>query len=169
MQIIKTNLDKSYSTHMGLLIKVVQMSQGDVVELGTGPFSTPLLHWMCKDMNRRLISYENDEEFYYFAKRFQSSLHRIVHVRDWGDDVDPRPHRGVVFVDHAPTIRRGIEAVRFKDSADYIILHDTEDSETNNYNIVWPNFKYFYTWKDCRPWVSVVSNFKDLKKIMNTL
>lgn len=143
---------------MGILVKVLLLSQGDVVELGAGPFSTPLLHWVCKDMNRKLISYESNIDYYNYARQYRSRLHRIVLVNNW-DEIDTKTHRGVVFIDHHPSPRRGIEADRFKDSADYIVMHDT------NYRPDYkdaPRFKHIYTWKECRPWVTVASNLKDL-------
>jgi hypothetical protein len=153
------NLGKNWTTHMGVLVKVLYQSQGDVAELGAGPFSTPLLHWVCKDLNCRLISYENNLDFYNYARRFQSQLHSIVFVKNW-DEIDTQTHRGVAFIDHAPIERRKIDIVRLKNTVDYLVIHDT-----NGYGYeeeVWPHFRYIYTWKECRPWVSVVSNFKDL-------
>lgn len=160
---IRANLNKTLTTHMGVLVKVLQMSEGDVVELGAGPASTPLLHWICKDMNRRLISYENDPKFYNLARLYRSKMHSIIFVENWDDDLDTKIHRGVVFIDHYPEIRRGTDVIRFKDSADYIVMHDTEKEEKNGYEKIWLHFKYSYTWRECRPWVSVVSNFKEVK------
>lgn len=159
---IRVELGKAWTTHMGILVKVLFTSDGDVVELGAGPNSTPLLHWVCKDMNRRLISYENNPEYYDYARQFRSGLHRIVFVKNW-DEVDAATRSGVVFIDHAPSPRRAVDAVRFKDSADYIVMHDTEAEKY--YREAWPHFKYIYTWKESRPWVSVVSNFKDLSRL----
>jgi hypothetical protein len=159
---LQANLTKSWTTHMGVLVKVLLISSGDVVELGAGPFSTPLLHWVCKSMNRRLITYENNPEFYNYARQFRSRLHRIVFVKNW-DEVDASTHRGLVFIDHAPATRRGTDVIRFKDSADYIVMHDTNSEK--DYTNVWEHFKDTYTWKECRPWVSVVSNFKNLSKL----
>lgn len=159
---LKPDLKKAYTTYMGVLIKVVLMSEGDVIELGAGPASTPLLHWLCKDMNRKLISYEIDPEYYEYARQYQSNLHRIRFVTNW-DEVDTKTHRGLVFIDHNPFNRRGPDTIRFKDSADYIVMHDTDCEQ--DFQMVWPNFKNAYTWKDSRPWVSVVSNFKSLSSL----
>ena len=156
------NLKKAYTTHMGVLAKVISISKGDVVELGAGPFSTPLLHWLCKDMNRRLISYENDPEYYNYARQFRSRLHRIILVKDW-DEVDFKAHRGVVFIDHNPFSRRATDTIKFKSSADYVVIHDTECER--DFGVVWPHFKHIYTWRQCHPWVSVISNFKDLSNL----
>lgn len=159
--IIEANLSKRWSTHLGVLTKVLQASSGDVLEFGSGPFSTPLLHWLCKDMNRLLISYENNSEFYNFARQFQSRLHRIRFVTNYSE-VDTKTHRGLVFIDRQPDYTRGDIALLFKDSADYLVLHDIEVEKSYGYEKIWPHFKNAYTWKECRPWVSVVSNFKDL-------
>lgn len=153
------NLGKTATTYMGVLTKVLLMSEGDVLELGAGPTSTPLLHWICKDMNRMLISYENDPEVYNFARQYQSRLHRVRFVKDW-DEIDTNIHRGLVFAGHGPAERRGLDAIRFKDSTDYIVIHNTNNE--NYYADVWKHFKHIYTWKESLPWTSVVSNFKDL-------
>jgi hypothetical protein len=154
-------LGKAWTTHIGVLVKVLYASTGDVVEMGAGPASTPLLHWICKDMNRKLISYEANPDYYNYARQFASWLHKIVLVKNW-DDIDTKTHRGVVFIDHATAERRSVDALRFKDSADYIVMHDSDAEKFYGYDKIWKYFKYRYDWKACRPWVSVVSNFKNL-------
>jgi hypothetical protein len=148
------------------LIKVIQCSKGDVVEVGVGPFSTPILHWLCKEYKRNLISYEDDKEYYDFAKQFQSQTHRIRLVSDW-KKLDYETKRGVIFIDNHPSMTRAEIAIRFKDTADYIVMHDTEPDHDKEYNWerVWNVFKYQYHWTECRPWTSVVSNFKKLKSL----
>lgn len=156
---IKPFLEKPWTTYIGVLVKVLNVSDGDVVELGAGPFSTPLLHWICKDMHRNLISYENDPDYYEFAKQFRSYFHKVVFVKDW-EKVDSETKRGVVFIDHRPITRRLAELIKFKNAADYVVIHDTDN--TDYYNDISKHYKHVYTWKKCRPWTSVASNFKDL-------
>jgi hypothetical protein len=154
---------------MTMLIKVLLMSRGEVVECGGGVFSTPLLHWMCKAMGRKLITYENEPDYYEFEKTFQSPLHRVRFVRDW-DEINTSAHCGVVLIDHHPPKRRSIEAIRFKDTADYIVIHDTErDNKEYDNSRIWSYFKYRYDWKACKPWTSVVSNFYDLSNLTDLL
>ncbi len=150
---------------MAMLVKVLLASEGDVIECGGGVFSTPLLHWICKMQNRNLITYEQDPNYYAFEKQFQSRQHRVRFVKNW-DDIKIPKRAGMVFIDHHPPKRRMIELSRFKNVADYIIIHDTE-RESRQYNLpeVFAQFKYRHDWKGCRPWTSVVSNFKDLKKL----
>lgn len=154
-------LTKGYSTHNILLIKTVLKSQGPVLEFGAGPFSTPLLHWLCKDLGRQLITLENDVETYGFAKKFQSRSHRIRLIKSW-DDFPVSGGWGVIFIDHGnPSSRRGVDALRFKDAAQYLVLHDTDSEKTYGYDLIWPSFRHRYDWKECRPWTTVVSNYEE--------
>lgn len=149
---------------MPMLVRALEMTEGTVVEIGGGVFSTPLLHWLCKMQNRRLITYENEPQFYAFSKEFQSEKHSVRLIKDW-DEMDFKSPRGVVFIDHHPEQRRGLDAIRFKNSAQIIVMHDSERPEKYNYDGVWKHFKYVHHWKDCKPWTSVVSNFKDLSTL----
>ncbi len=154
---------KQFSTHNPMLIEYVQKTKGPVLEMGSGVFSTPLLHWLCLD--RELITYEDVPEFYHFAHKFQSDNHRVRLIKNWGE-VKADRHFSVVLIDHKASrnFRRGDDALRFKDCADYIILHDTEPESQKNYGYdkIWQHFKYRRDWKLCRAWTTVVSNFKIL-------
>lgn len=157
-------LGKRYTTHMPLLIKIVQMSKGPILELGSGIFSTPLLHWLCAEDERKLFTYENNLEYFPFAKRFQSRNHRIRFTKNY-KDINTEVHWGVVFIDHSPEYQRGDDAIKLKNSTDYIILHDTQELNHYGYEDVWEHFKYRYDWKFCIPWTSVVSNKFSLDKL----
>ncbi|KKR28419.1 MAG: hypothetical protein UT61_C0050G0003 [Candidatus Woesebacteria bacterium GW2011_GWA1_39_8] len=166
---ISYNRAKEWSSHFTLLIKAILASKGPVVEVGAGFFSTPLLHWLCKSLDKKLVTYENTQEFYDFAKRFQSPLHKIKFIENW-DAMDFETRWGVVFIDHHPPERRGVDVINFKDTADYIVIHDTNDSENKyNYQMAWPHFKYRYDWVAYKPWASVVSNTVDVSKWDNNV
>jgi hypothetical protein len=156
---MKTVLHKKWSTHMPIVIKLVQATTGPVMELGAGLYSTPLLHWLCAEARRKLVSYESVEEFYKFCKTFQSRNHRIKFVNDWRK-VKVKGYYSVILIDHT-TERRFKDAIKWKNNADYIILHDSNGGEYQ-YDKVYPYFKYIYHWKFSKPWTTVVSNFKDL-------
>lgn len=152
-------LQKGWTTHMPMLIKVVQETDGSILELGSGLFSTPLLHWLCAEKRRKLMTYEDNEEFFEFAKKFKSRSHSVKLIKDW-NEADIERKWSVVLIDHSIN-RRVIDALKVKDLADFVVLHDTEDP-VYQYEKVWPHFKYRYDWKFCKPWTTVVSNFKDL-------
>lgn len=153
---------KGYTTHYTMLMKTVSACSGNVLEYGSGIYSTPLLHWLCKDLGKKLVTLESNQEFFKIAYQFRSRLHSIKFVEDW-DSIPIREHWGVVLIDHdEPYQRRGKDALRYKSHADYIVLHDTETEKIYGYDDIWHNFKYRYDWKACRPWTSVISNFKNL-------
>jgi len=154
---------KRWGTHMPMLIKLVQMTNGPVLELGAGLFSTPLLHWLCRERKVKLVTYEDNPEYYKFAVDFRSRGHSVRLIKDW-NEIDTKTHWGVVLIDHGllPE-QRAIDTIKLKDKADYLVLHDSQYESL--YSEVWKHFKYRYDWKDCKPWTTVVSNLKDLSDL----
>jgi len=163
---ITTIASKSYTTHIPMLIKVLGITSGPVLELGGGLFSTPLLHWLCAESRRPLETYENYPQYFKFAKYFQSRNHKVNFVEDW-NKLNPKGYFSVVFIDHGPAKQREIDAIKLKNQADYIILHDSQVPEEYGYDKVWQHFKYRYDWNFCTPWTSVISNYKDLTILKN--
>ena len=49
-----------FATHQVLLYEAVQRTTGPVIEFGCGEGSTVMLHEVCKDQNRRLVSVDNN-------------------------------------------------------------------------------------------------------------
>jgi hypothetical protein len=154
---------------MKVLIKILNLSEGPVLELGIGPFSTPLLHMLCEG-ERKLFSYEND--LYYFERHlgFVSEFHKIFFVENnkWDEiDID-NTKWGMVFIDHGPGVRRSIDAIRLSNKAQFVIIHDS-DSENNKhygYDKVYPFFKYRFDYKKLKPNTTILSNFVDISKLI---
>jgi len=149
-----------------MLIKAIIASEGPVLEIGAGVYSTPLMHWLCQTLGRKLVTYENSPVWYEYARKFRSKGHSIRFIKNW-DELDFKTHWGVVFADHNPDPRRVDDVISFKDNADYIVIHDTDREDKYHMEKAWPYFKYRYTWQNCRPWTTVVSNFKDLSDFGN--
>jgi len=166
---LKAHMHAGGGSHLPILIKVLGLTDGPVLELGTGLFSTPFLHWACYP-NRKLVSYENKKEFFntwnYDDKREAGnnydSYHTRILVEDW-DKIDISEHWGVVFVDHNPGPRRREEMKRVANNADYVVVHDTDEKNDwyYKYSEYFPFFKYRWDSK-IYPRTSVLSNFKDL-------
>lgn len=154
-------------SHIPILTKVLELSDGPVLELGMGPFSTPILHWLCLDKRRQLFSYENGSSWLKENKHFETDWHKITFVEDWDKiDID-NIHWGIAFIDHAPAERRAVDIRRLANKADYIILHDSEESQDKHYSYseIYPLFKYRYDYKRQKPHTTVLSNFKDLNNL----
>ncbi len=160
-----TLFKKAVSTYMPMLIRCIGATTKPVLECGSGLFSTPFLHWYCKERNIPLFTYEDNQEYFPFAKQFRSKDHHVRLTKDW-EDIEKK-HWGVVLIDQGEG-QIGIEnriktAIALKDSADYVVLHDSQ--WRNMYGEVFKHFKYRYDWKECIPNTTVVSNFKDLSNL----
>lgn len=151
-----------WGTHLPVLIKVMQESAGPVLELGLGISSTPVLHAMCQDQNRYLISMDNDKQFIDLFKKYNAPLHSIVHVKDW-DKVAFDDVYSVVLVDHKPEERRAIEASKLIESR-FVILHDSEPENEHlyHYKDIYPLFKYRFDYNKANVYTTVLSNYHDL-------
>jgi hypothetical protein len=159
-------LKPAYGSHIPVLTKLLSITDGPVLELGVGYFSTPLLHWLCIAHKRLLVSYDNDPKFLGLFSDFEHEYHELHLVEDWdAAEVDDRAW-DIALVDHGPAYRRRVEAVRLAHCAKYIVLHDSYYKQEKHYGYkqIYPLFKYHYDYMDFRPTeTAVVSNFVDLK------
>ena len=143
------------------------MTDGPVLELGMGQYSTRFLNMMCRLQDRQLVSYDNDEKGHRENKRYIHPKHE-VHLTDCWEEIDiDNTHWSVVLIDHRPAHRRWREARRLKDKADYILLHDSDPERERVYGYFLLNgmFKHSYNYDKLKPNTLVVSNFKDLSKL----
>ena len=154
---------KSYSTFIPMLLRAMSITDGPVIELGSGPSSTPLLHWLCKEQKRRLFTYEKDPDFYRVFRRFRSGYHSISLVESWAE-FNTRRSWSVALIDHdiEEENARAKTALRLRNKADFILLHDSDHEDLYGYGKIYDKFKYKYTWKFARPWTTVVSNLKEM-------
>lgn len=159
-------LHYSYTTHMPVLMKLVNMTEGPILELGGGMFSTPLLHWMCREKKRKLVSYDSSEQYFGFMKRFENDYHKVHLVKDWagiGLDED----WSVVFIDQSGGASRARSARELANNADYVLLHDTDEAHDYyyQYSKIYKHYKYRWDTKGIYPRSTVLSNFKDLSDL----
>ena len=160
---MKERYNKIFGSHLPLLSKVMNNTSGPVLELGTGMFSTPFLHWLCFDRRRFLVSYENDREFWGKYRLFQNTRHRIRFVEKWEDAKIENINWSVVLVDQHPARSRKEMIKRLVNIADFIVIHDTEpeNNRVYHYEEIWPLFKFRCDDKRTKPNTSVVSNLGD--------
>lgn len=165
---MSAKLHPSWGSHLPVLTKVMAISTGPVLELGVGLFSTPVLHWLCIDQQREIASYENFREYYDMMKPFETESHKIIYIENdnWKGENFEDTHWGVAFMDHHPKSRRGKEAMRLAQVADYIVVHDSDRAGNPfHYEEAFPLFKYRYTWDRESPHTTVLSNFYDLDNL----
>lgn len=160
--------EEHYATHLPMLIRCVEMSDRElpILELGVG-YSTFILDMLCKQNGQEIFSYENDLKWHGKFLEFHHMNHKIIYAEDWDAIPFERKHWGVVLIDHRPARRRRVEALRLKDCADYIILHDSEPEIDRfyGYKSIYKHFKYVHHYTNCMPNTTVLSNRKDLSNL----
>lgn len=174
LEVHKLTLSANYSSHLAALMQALPRTDGPVLELGLGTFSTPYLHYACLLAGRKLVSYETDQGWFELFKDWQSELHDIRLVADW-DKADfervPSPLVnggvwGVALVDHSPHERRVVEVARLAQHARIIVLHDSDEKwePWARYSTVYPLFRYRTDWDGDYRKAVVLSNYVDLER-----
>jgi len=160
------NVSLNYGTNLPALIKAMSKTTGDVLELGMGVFSTPYLHYQCMLSHRKLVSYENFQEWmnFFLKYRYPNAYHEIYFVEKYADAKIDKEW-DVVLIDQTPDSSRREEIRRLANLAKYIIIHDSNDNNEKNYHYseIYPLFKYRIDWDQDKNHTTVLSNFVDLK------
>lgn len=170
-----------FGTHMGILASAVLQSRtGPVLEYGLGFYSTPLLHLLCQEMGRELLSLEGDAEWASKFEEFRTSFHHITSMPrgpggpDWGLSGHlPAPggtvHTAdwaVVFIDHSPDERREVDAAALANRAELVVVHDWGDAHPPCQRIA-AAFKFKWVSKTGLA-TAVLSNVRPFKMSMGT-
>lgn len=132
----------NWNNHLPLLLLGLQLSKRgdsiDVLELGSGEGSTPLLRQYCKDQRLIFQSFDNNQEW---CNKTGAS-----YINNWDDLIQKAKQHycGLIFIDHAPGERRHLDAIALANAADVLVLHDTEEGGAGNYmwEKAWPHFKF---------------------------
>lgn len=160
------NVSIRYSTHLPVLMEVMNRTNGDVLELGPGVFSTPVLHWMCHTKKRNLLTIENNKAWLRFCKQYyQTEHHKFLYVEDWDQCKDViNKNWDVVLVDHSPYKRRIVEIKQLANLAKYIVVHDSEPwkEREHHYSTIYPLFKYRFNFDEVDHNTVLLSNFVNL-------
>lgn len=147
-------------SHLPILSRLITLTEGPVLELGCGHYSTPFLHWACFP-DRPLVTMESDKSWYDFLREFEKPWHQIVWVEDW-DKVTLSEKWSIAFVDHSPSERRWKEVEKLT-HAEYVVAHDAENNSNWKYKYFKAYTKFQYRWKymaDGRsPFTAVYSNY----------
>ena len=154
---------KAWGSHLPVLIKLVGITDGAILELGGGLYSTPYLHWACFPTKRKIVSYDSDPKYFGLMAQYKEVFHEVNLVTNW-DEIDLNYPWDIAFIDHV-TERRGIDAARLANLVKYVVIHDSDPTKVNRiygYDKIYPLFKYRFDYKETSPNTTVLSNFIDL-------
>ena len=119
-----------YSTHQQALVYALMRTGGPVVEFGSGFYSTPLLHEICKAQGRNLVTFDNNSQWLakFLSLREVDGSHDFQIVSDWdklmADSVGGR--LGVALIDQWPIEQRLIWIKKLLPVTDILVCHDAD-------------------------------------------
>lgn len=138
-----------WGSHQPLVIHTLNtITEGDVIEVGIGDNSTPLLHLLCEKQGRKLFSYEFETNWYdRYKLQYENDNHKMILLNATifynNEYTFNKNHYAIAFIDCGSLLSRQ-HAINFlKDSVDYFIVHDT--SEIINEKIIpYNNYDFSY-------------------------
>lgn len=151
-----------YSSHLPVLCRCFAETTGNVLELGTGFYSTPILHQLCIAQKRLLVSTDSDANW---LKNFQNLItekHLFYMVYNWADERLYDNNYGMVFVDQYPDEARMISLEKTV-NIPIVVLHDTESKfYTEKKQVLSQLYRFRYDYSLTSPHTSVLSNSIDV-------
>lgn len=151
-----------FGTHMPILTAAVLAARpGPVLEYGVGLYSTPLLHLLCEEMDRKLLSLESDEGWLARFVDLQTDNHRLIAFPSWEESegvVDAQTW-AVAFIDHGPEERRVVDAKRLASRTEFVVVHDWDGAAQAGISKL-----FRYRWESKRgPRTAVLSNIRPFR------
>jgi hypothetical protein len=148
--------DNSFGSGLIPLLVSALMTQGDILELGMGFFSTALLNKVAVKLNRTVVSVDSNREWIANLSQYVinscdtsncSGIHKHVLAESMKEmhAVGANKTWGLVLVDHRVTDQRYLDVKRFAGRAQIVVAHDAEDRS---------DFMYLYKTK------KVIRHFK---------
>jgi hypothetical protein len=119
-----------YATHQPFLEWYIKKTSGDIIEFGVGNGSTGFILDLIKGTNRKLLSLENNKDWYNEIKNIYppNDNHEYIFVNDWNEEIYKldKNRYSIVFIDQNPWSARVTAMNYFLDSNDYILIHDVD-------------------------------------------
>jgi len=182
-KLLRTNGNGNWGSHVPILATILNHTSGDILELGSGYYSTSIIHQYATE-NRKVLTIESDCEWirklqtlftspyhkFYCNNTFKQNLtinellYRISpYLVDtaYEDKYYSNNKFDVVFVDHAPNYRRHKDIIQMRKNSNIIIVHDTDDT-------IFKTFKYVFRSKNLKPQTTVLSDTFDVKKLLES-
>jgi hypothetical protein len=153
-----------YGTHLVPLIAAVMATKGDVLELGMGDFSTPMLHELLKRTDRLLVSIENDKEWFKNFSDLGNDKHFLYNSKY--NIVITNLNFSVVLVDNAPAEDRINAIQHYMNDTEIFVVHDTDKMDYYGYTEAFKQFKYTKTYERYKKSTTLLSNSIDVTKII---
>ncbi len=172
------NAVSNFGTHLPVLLQcAIRSAPLNILELGAGEYSTPLLHaFACG--GRRVVTVDDHVALHFkLAKKYASPSHQFLLVDHNYEElaaamsltmaeVGPLSRLGVVLIDHADFPQRERDARTLLPMTEYLVWHDMHDDPRPDFRHPWLDEmveqgqlrrRYFSRWS-----TMVLSMYRDL-------
>ena len=115
-----------WGSFMPALLTILGCTNGPVLEIGVGHYSTPVLHAICRAEKRELISLEESDAWEKaIFSRYCGEGHSILPGKydEWIPLLAQRKW-SVALLDHSPGDRRATDLALLAGAVDYFVVHD---------------------------------------------
>lgn len=156
--------DQRYGTHLPILAKLILITDGPVLEIGAGKYSSPLIQGF-RFMDRRIECVEENEEYRETLERGHlGEMASPIHEH-WSTVAVAAPKGqpqiplfDVILIDGTAPGRRDA-SIWAADKGLFVLMHDSEDSQ---YKYAFERYKYSHISKELSPETFVGSNYVDV-------
>jgi len=139
-----------YATHIEPLVKAALATPGNILELGCGDYSTPILAAIAHSRGDILVVCASDPAW---ADRYQN-VADVILIVDWNTWKVPDGDWGLVFLDneeHAP--QRILRLQQLKSHCRTIVMHDASQArECSGFDICTSGFAHADMYEKHVPW-----------------
>ena len=153
LKYVDVPFDYAYGSNSIPLAVAALVTNGDLLELGMGKFSTTLLHKIAVDSQKQLLSVDSDINWVSKFKFYNNTkYHKIFSVNNFTNiehkfGLSKKKMWGVVLVDHINAVQRAFDAKFYAQRAEIVIVHDAEKQGESGYkyevNGLRSPFKYY--------------------------
>ena len=153
-----------YGSHVLVLLPCLQLTDGPVLELGGGVYSTSLLSLysqsrFCRTIETNMFWYEKIRSFFPPSSEITGLRgHEILYAEDYETALTSDHRWEIILIDQEASCRT--ESIkRLKDCCRIMIIHDTERPSLEE---AMQDFRYRLDVRTVLPNTSIVSNTDDL-------
>ena len=137
-----------YATHLEAIVTAALESTGNILELGCGDYSTPVLSTIARHRFDNLLVKSSSPEW---ANRYRHLAD--IEIVNW-DTWSISGNYGMIFIDSEEHHEgRMTKLLQIKDHARIIVMHDADQAMTDSR---WPeiikSFKSFKMFNTYQPW-----------------
>ena len=146
-----------WGSHLPALLECVLRTTGPVLEMGAGLWSTPVLHAVCEQQARRLVTVEEGAVWREKFQEYMRGWH--LFLRSYDAALVDAIGWSVALIDHAKD-RRQRDLIRLADRAEFLVVHDANCPKVYGYDF--SAFTYRREFGRLAPTTMVVSNRREI-------